>query len=180
MQLGLTLTVAAFALRSLKAAPVYWFVLTAIAAALAATQDVFVDAFAVRVLRPSERGFGNTAQVAGYRLGMLVGGAALLLLVGSLGERVTLHGCAAIVAIASIGAFVGSGEAITLAEESPPRAPLRVLRSATRSESRSPSSASSCTCSTGERSRCSASRSPSSSGSTDRPTRVLRGMCSRQ
>lgn len=111
MQLALTATVAAFAIRPLRAAPLLWFALTFIAAALAATQDVFVDAYAVRVLRPEERGYGNTAQVAGYRLGMLVGGAALLLLVGKLGEPTTLLACAGVVALASVGAFVGSGEA---------------------------------------------------------------------
>ncbi len=110
MQLALTATVAAFAIRPLRAAPLVWFALTFIAAALAATQDVFVDAYAVRVLRPEERGFGNTAQVAGYRLGMLVGGAALLLLVGHLGEPTTLLACAAVVGAASLGAFVGSEE----------------------------------------------------------------------
>jgi predicted MFS family arabinose efflux permease len=108
MQLGLTLTVAAFAARPLREAPYLWFGLTFAAAALAATQDVFVDAFAVRVLRPDERGYGNTAQVAGYRLGMLVGGAALLLVVGHLGERMTLLACAGVVALASIGAFFGT------------------------------------------------------------------------
>ena len=111
LQMGLTATVAGFALRPLRGAPLLWFTLTAVAAALAATQDVFVDAFAVRVLKPSERGFGNTAQVAGYRLGMLVGGAALLLLIGTLGERTTLLGCAAVVAVASVGAFAGSADA---------------------------------------------------------------------
>ena len=108
MQLALTATVAGFALRPLKEAPFLWYGLTFLAAALAATQDVFVDAFAVRVLTPEQRGWGNTAQVAGYRLGMLVGGAALLLLVGSLGERATLLACAGVVGAASIGAFVGS------------------------------------------------------------------------
>lgn len=108
MQLGLTAAVAGFALRPLRDAPLLWYALTFVAAALAATQDVFVDAFAVRVLRPEERGYGNTAQVAGYRLGMLVGGAALLLLVGQLGERWTLLACAAVVALASLGAFVSS------------------------------------------------------------------------
>jgi predicted MFS family arabinose efflux permease len=111
MQLALTFTVAAFALAPLRSAPLLWFALTFVAALLAATQDVFVDAFAVRVLRPDERGFGNTAQVAGYRLGMLVGGAALLLLVGSLGEQMTLLACAGVVAAASIGAFVSAPEA---------------------------------------------------------------------
>jgi MFS family permease len=110
LQLALTGTVAAFAIAPLQQAFVLWMALTFLAALFAATQDVLVDAFAVRVLRPEERGFGNTAQVAGYRLGMLVGGAALLLLVGTLGERLTLLSCAAAVAVASIGAFVGSEE----------------------------------------------------------------------
>jgi MFS transporter, PAT family, beta-lactamase induction signal transducer AmpG len=111
MQLALTATVACFALRPLRSAPVLWFALTFVAATLAATQDVFVDAFAVRVLRPEERGYGNTAQVAGYRLGMLVGGAALLLLTGQLGEPMTLLACAGVVAAASIGAFASSEDA---------------------------------------------------------------------
>lgn len=111
LQMALMVCVAGFALKPLREAATLWFTLTAIAAALAATQDVFVDAFAVRVLRPSERGFGNTAQVAGYRLGMLIGGAALLLLVDRLGERTTLLGCAGLVGLASLGAFAGSAEA---------------------------------------------------------------------
>ncbi|MDB4941338.1 MAG: AmpG protein [Labilithrix sp.] len=110
LQLGLSLTVAAFAIAPLASAPILWFSLTAVAALFASTQDVFVDAFAVRVLLPAERGLGNTAQVAGYRLGMLVGGAALLLLVGTLGERTTLLACAGVVAAASVGAFVGARE----------------------------------------------------------------------
>lgn len=111
MQVALTATVAGFALRPLRQAPLLWFGLTFVAAALASTQDVFVDAFAVRVLRPDERGYGNTAQVAGYRLGMLIGGAALLLLVGRLGEPTTLVACAGVVALASVGAFLGSDAA---------------------------------------------------------------------
>lgn len=118
LQLCLTATVASFAIAPLAHAATMWFALTALAAALAATQDVFVDAFAVRVLLPSERGFGNTAQVAGYRLGMLIGGAALLLFVERLGERTTLLGCAGLVAFASIGAFAGSKSS---AEEGPSR-----------------------------------------------------------
>lgn len=108
MQLALTVTVACFAIRALREAPLLWFALTAVAAALAATQDVFVDAFAVRILAPSERGFGNTAQVAGYRIGMLLGGAALLILVDGVGERQTLLLCAGAVLVASLGAFFGT------------------------------------------------------------------------
>jgi MFS transporter, PAT family, beta-lactamase induction signal transducer AmpG len=119
MQLALTVVVAAFAGRPLREAPLYWFVLTAVAAAIAATQDVFVDAFAVRVLRPEERGFGNSAQVAGYRAGMLIGGAALLTFVGTLGEGTTLLACAGFVLVASIGAFVSSEEAHVQRDETP-------------------------------------------------------------
>lgn len=108
MQLALTATVAAYALAPFRSAPLLWYGLTLVAASLAATQDVFVDAFAVRVLGAEDRGYGNTAQVAGYRLGILVGGAALLLLVGTLGERTTFLACAGVVALASIGAFFGS------------------------------------------------------------------------
>lgn len=132
MQLALTATVAAFAIRPLRVSPLLWFGLTFLAAALAATQDVFVDAYAVRVLKPDERGYGNTAQVAGYRLGMLVGGAALLLLSGHVGERTTFFLCAGVIAATSIGAFV-HGEALgpdapthVASRRSGPTAPLGV------------------------------------------------------
>jgi MFS family permease len=44
----------------------------------AATQDIAVDGFAVDSLRPEELGLGNTAQVVGYKLGMLTGGGLLV------------------------------------------------------------------------------------------------------
>lgn len=44
----------------------------------AATQDIAVDGFAVDSLRPEELGFGNAAQVVGYKLGMLTGGGLLV------------------------------------------------------------------------------------------------------
>jgi PAT family beta-lactamase induction signal transducer AmpG len=106
LQLLLAIAVSAFALRPLAAAPPFWFVLTAVAALLAATQDVFVDALAVRTLAPWERGLGTTAQVAGYRLGILGGGAGLLLLVGPLGEPWAIRLCALGIALTSVGAFV--------------------------------------------------------------------------
>ena len=64
LQLALTVCVAGFAIKPLREAAALWFTLTARAAALAATQDVFVDAYAVRVLQPSERGFGIGIQPA--------------------------------------------------------------------------------------------------------------------
>lgn len=49
---------------------------------VAATQDVATDSFAVRHLHATERHWGNSLQVVGYRLGLIVGGGFLLYLVG--------------------------------------------------------------------------------------------------
>lgn len=45
---------------------------------ISATQDIATDGLALDVLNESERGTANGIQVAGYRLGMLLGGGALL------------------------------------------------------------------------------------------------------
>jgi predicted MFS family arabinose efflux permease len=112
-QVLLGIVIAAFAIAPFSEAPVLWFVLTVLAALVASTQDVFVDATAVRALSPSDRGLGNTAQVAGYRLGMLFGGAWLLLLIGRLGNRWAVLSCGAIVLATAIAAFVMREGAIT-------------------------------------------------------------------
>ncbi|ADO70136.1 MFS transporter [Stigmatella aurantiaca] len=54
---------------------------------LAATQDIAVDGLAVDLLRPEEMGLGNTAQVVGYKLGMLTGGGLLVWASQSIGWR---------------------------------------------------------------------------------------------
>ena len=46
--------------------------------ALCATQDIATDGLAVELLSFSERGVGNGLQVAAYRVGMIVGGGAML------------------------------------------------------------------------------------------------------
>ena len=43
---------------------------------IAATQDIATDGLAVDMLAPGERGFANGLQVAGYRVGMIMGGGA--------------------------------------------------------------------------------------------------------
>lgn len=48
------------------------------ASLLASTQDIATDGLAVDLLAPEERGLGNGLQVAGYRLGMILGGSAVL------------------------------------------------------------------------------------------------------
>lgn len=79
----------------------YWLkigiVLTAM---LAATQDVPTDALALRLLPPDVRGLGNTVQVGGYRLGMVVGGSVLVLLLDSLGWAMAFIAMAGFLALA--------------------------------------------------------------------------------
>ena len=52
---------------------------------LAAMQDVATDALAIDILQPEERGAGNGVQIAGYRLGMIIGGGVLLMVFDRLG-----------------------------------------------------------------------------------------------
>ncbi|MCH8543122.1 MAG: MFS transporter [Alcanivorax sp.] len=54
-----------------------------------ATQDIAADGLAVRMLTARLRGPGNSIQVAGYKLGMMLGGGALLIWVGMLGWTTT-------------------------------------------------------------------------------------------
>ncbi len=50
-----------------------------------ATQDIATDALAVSTLGREERGLGNALQVGGYRLGMILGGGVILMLLDGLG-----------------------------------------------------------------------------------------------
>ncbi len=54
------------------------------------TQDIATDALAVENIEPSQRGLGNSVQVAGYRLGMIIGGGVLLAIFAQLGWAGTL------------------------------------------------------------------------------------------
>jgi predicted MFS family arabinose efflux permease len=110
LQMTLAVLIALYTIFSLKEAPAYWFVLTAMCALVAATQDVFTDAFAVRALTLADRGYGNIAQVAGYRVGMLAGGAGLLVLGHILTPRTTLLACAGLVFATSLAAFAVTEE----------------------------------------------------------------------
>jgi predicted MFS family arabinose efflux permease len=56
-----------------------------VANVLAATQDVATDALAIDVLTPGERGAGNGMQIAGYRVGMILGGGVLLIVFDQVG-----------------------------------------------------------------------------------------------
>lgn len=61
-----------------------------------ATHDIASDGLAVRLLPPSLRGVGNSLQTGGYKSGLIVGGAAMLIAVQALGWQLTLWSLAAI------------------------------------------------------------------------------------
>ncbi|HEY3451319.1 MAG TPA: MFS transporter [Myxococcales bacterium] len=69
---------------------------------LAATQDISSDGLAVDVLEPAERGLANGLQVAGYRVGMIVGGGVLLILFERLGAAGTFASMALLTLLASV------------------------------------------------------------------------------
>ncbi len=62
-----------------------------------ATQDIATDGLAVDILPREERGAGNGIQVGGYRLGMLFGGALVLILIDTIGWQLGLMICASAV-----------------------------------------------------------------------------------
>ncbi len=68
---------------------------------VAATQDIGTDGLALDILSPKERGLGNGVQVAGYRLGMIIGGGALLLVYGRYGWAVAFISMAGLIALCS-------------------------------------------------------------------------------
>ncbi len=73
-----------------------WLKIAIVLCALfAATQDVPTDSLAVNLLQPHERGLGNAVQVGGYRLGMVLGGGVLMIVLDRLGWATTFVAMAA-------------------------------------------------------------------------------------
>lgn len=79
---------------------------------VAATQDIATDGLAVDMLAPEERGFANGLQVAGYRVGMIIGGGALLIMHDELGWSGTFVSMAVMTGVATLP--------ILLSREPPP------------------------------------------------------------
>ena len=104
IQLVLAALMAAYVPFDVRRGVRVWFALTALCAFVSATQDIFVDALAVRALPPHDRGAGNVAQV-GVQLGILLGGAGLLSLAPWIGRGAALGSMAALIALTGLGAF---------------------------------------------------------------------------
>jgi len=61
---------------------------------VSATQDIATDGYAVTMLKPRWRGLGNSIQVVGYKLGMVMGSGGLLWLVAHHGWQASYGGLA--------------------------------------------------------------------------------------
>jgi MFS transporter, PAT family, beta-lactamase induction signal transducer AmpG len=77
----------------------------------ASTMDVAVDGMAVDLLRVEELGYGNVAQVVGYKLGILTGGGLLVWASG----RIGWHGL-----FLAMSALIAAAVAVTFAFREPP------------------------------------------------------------
>lgn len=75
---------------------------TFLTALLGSTQDIATDGLAVEVLSDADRGLGNGVQVAGYRLGMVVGGGALLVVFAKVGWMASFLAMAGVLLVATL------------------------------------------------------------------------------
>ncbi|CAH0298510.1 hypothetical protein SRABI70_04286 [Pseudomonas sp. Bi70] len=65
----------------------------------AATQDIATDGLTVRLLPERWRGLGNSLQVGGYKVGMIVSGSGLLLVIDRVGWNLSLLALTLLVAL---------------------------------------------------------------------------------
>ena len=68
----------------------------------ASTQDIATDGLTVRLLSARWRGLGNSLQVGGYKVGMLVSGSGLLLVIGNWGWPFTISLLALLLLLISV------------------------------------------------------------------------------
>ena len=68
----------------------------------AATQDIATDGLTVRLLPERWRGLGNSLQVGGYKVGMIVSGSGLLLVMDTLGWNAALGGIALLLVLCTL------------------------------------------------------------------------------
>jgi PAT family beta-lactamase induction signal transducer AmpG len=74
---------------------------------LSASQDIVYDAYRTDILPPAERGLGAAVTVGGYRLGMIVSGALVLVLSDRIGWRNSYLLMAVLMLLATLVTFVG-------------------------------------------------------------------------
>lgn len=96
----------------------------------ASTQDIATDGLAVRLLPERWRGLGNSLQVGGYKVGMLVSGSGLLLAMDTLGWHLSLALVAALLVLMTvpIWRFAERSELPFLPAQAEPAGPGLLLR----------------------------------------------------
>jgi PAT family beta-lactamase induction signal transducer AmpG len=104
-QVGLVVCFILFTLFSPQTQPWLLMGVALIAAFLAASQDIVIDAYRTDVLRQAERGLGAAFAVGGYRIGMIVSGGVALMLADTLGWQVTYLIMAGLMGIGMLAAW---------------------------------------------------------------------------
>lgn len=84
----------------------FLFALLVLINLFSSTQDVATDGLAVSRLKENLRGLGNSIQVCGYKLGLMLGGSGLLILIYNYSWGVTLQGVAVMLALMLIPTFI--------------------------------------------------------------------------
>ncbi len=80
----------------------HFFLLLLLLNFCSATQDIATDGLAVKLLPSRWRGLGNSIQVSGYKLGLIVGGSLLLLSIDHFGWSTSFLGLAIILALLTL------------------------------------------------------------------------------
>lgn len=115
LQLATALLMVLLALAGQRGAIVWLLVGSFVTNLLAASQDIATDGLAVELLSAKERGSGNGVQVAAYRLGMILGGGALLVLFDRQGWSAALLAMACVAAIALLPVLLYQEPAVAVA-----------------------------------------------------------------
>lgn len=125
IQVLLMIAIVALGASDPTAAPAYMATMAVVMTFLSASQDIVVDAYRIDVLRPEEQGAGAAATQAGYRVGLLAGGAGALALSDYVSWFVVYSIMAALVTIGMLGVALGP-------EPAAPQRPETLGRGSTR------------------------------------------------
>jgi len=121
-----TNTVAVVSVALLALAPMDWWLGQGIAVFLimilllnlsASVQDISTDALAVETIPAERRGIANTVQVGGYRIGMVIGGGAILAWLPAAGWQWSMFAMACILFVASASVLFWGQERAPVSKE---------------------------------------------------------------
>lgn len=121
----LTATMFAFAVIPPQMTTLF-FAIVAILAFASATQDIAIDAMAVRITPKEQLGYVNSVRVTAYRGAMIVAGGALAALTAVIGWRGAFFTAAAIMALSFVTTFFLPREAGRTAQHQNPFAGVRL------------------------------------------------------